>query len=147
MNNLLDFDDYILEANEIELQEEILNEGLKDWLKKAALTTAVATCCLNLAAAPKEKVDELPQEKDKIENVQNINTTKQFTSSIEQNEDGSFTLISKPSKSESMATTLGQKLELAISKDYKNMKIKKIKKLYNQQTGQYAYAIILISEN
>lgn len=100
---------------------------------------------MNLAAAPKEKVDELPQEKDKIENVQN--TTKQFTSSIEQNEDGSFTLISKPSKSESMATTLGQKLELAISKDYKNMKIKKIKKLYNQQTGQYAYAIILISEN
>ena len=71
MNNLLDFDDYILEVNEKELQEEILNEGLKDWLKKAALTTAVATCCLNLAAAPKEKVDELPQEKDKIENVQN----------------------------------------------------------------------------
>ena len=102
---------------------------------------------MNLAAAPKEKVDELPQEKDKIENVQNVNTTKQFTSSIEQNEDGSFTLISKPSKSESMATTLGQKLELAISKDYKNMKIKNIKKLYNQQTGQYAYAIILISGN
>ena len=46
-----------------------------------------------------------------------------------------------------MATTLGQKLELAISKDYKNMKIKNIKKLYNQQTGQYAYAIILISGN
>ena len=34
MNNLLDFDDYILEVNEKELQEEILNEGLKDWLKK-----------------------------------------------------------------------------------------------------------------
>ena len=33
MNNLLDFDDYILEVNEKELQEEIVNEGLKDWLK------------------------------------------------------------------------------------------------------------------
>lgn len=132
--------EYINESIEYQI-----DEGLKDWIKKAAVTAAVGAACLNLNAAPLEKVDSLNDyHQDKTEQVQKVqNETKSLTFKISKTEDGNFELMSKPSHNKNAAQKLATSLESAIKKEYSNMSIKQVKQVKSTSNGTYAYIFVL----
>ena len=106
----------------LEEKEEIIDEGLKDWIRKVAITAAVATSCLGGAAANKTTIDKLPNYTDKQQeysintmkkeatNSKDLKLTLKYVYHFQKNNDGTFTFTTTPVDLEWEGHTQGNRI-------------------------------------
>jgi hypothetical protein len=128
---------YIVESLENEQQ---IDEGLKDFIKKFALTTAIAASCLT----------SFSQQPTKLSNTEVGQTTIEMVQNVRQDYDvkkDDILTIEEISPNAQMARNVAMaKARAEISKN-KNYRIADVKTMYNQQKKLYKVVVILVNSN
>lgn len=128
---------YIVESLENEQQ---IDEGLKDFIKKFAITTAVAASCLTAFA----------QQPPKLSNTEVGQTTIEMVQTAQQDYDvkkDDVLTVDGISPNGQMARNIAMgkaRAEIAKNKDYR---ITDVKTMYNQQKKLYKVVVILVNSN
>lgn len=128
---------YIIESLENEQQ---IDEGLKDFIKKFALTTAIAASCLT----------SFGQQPTKLSNTEVGQTTIEMVQNVQQDYDvkkDDVLTVEGISPNSQMARNIAMtKARGEISKN-KNYRIADVKTMYNQQKKLYKVVVILVNSN
>lgn len=124
-----------------EIQEEtLINEGFNDFIKKFALTAAIATSCITAAAKPTENYTD--NNKLNKEITQKENSLVKF--GYAQNKDDIHVIIKQGSKTSVTQALARQEFYNKTINQGINAKIVKTEYFYNQDTDQNVVAIFYV---
>ena len=131
---------YVLLETPDKISGNEIDEGLKDFIKKFAITTAVAASCLTAFA----------QQPPKMSNSEVGQATIEMTQVVQQDYDvkkDDVLTIEEISQSEQLARNVAlAKARVEISKN-KNYRIADVKHMYNQQKKLYKVVVVLVNSN
>lgn len=135
---------YIQESQNDFSSEEFIDEGLKDWIKKVAISTAVAASCLNLNAAPIERVYSFNDDDPNTEIVQKKKNERVVCFTKIENEDGTLTFEGTKSHSKQLALTQAKAMIEVLKDIYgerEGLRIADAKCLYSRAEQRYMYTV------
>lgn len=116
------------------INESIINEDIKSWIKKFAISSTIALSAISSLNAQPIQVNNFDDVKDKIETV---------TDTLQQKYDNVITVDGVSHREETARKVAQSKANDEISKSNGKLQILNVKKLYSKTTKTYKYIMTL----